>query len=246
MGWIKVVIHAHTHYSHDSNRSPAELIRDAEREGIDCIAITDHDLIVGALEARDLSGRVRVIVGEEISTADGHLLGLFLREQIEPGLPVETTIERIHAQGGLAIAPHPFCTLCEDSLMHNVDRVADLLDAVEVHNAQNPLPWQDARAALFARRCDLPAVAGADAHLAGYRTPAYQLMPEFDDPASFLASLRRAQLVLGRFGARYTVQMGLRHVWDLLMPVRLGGYGAGLARLAPQWGAAAPRARHGL
>ena len=230
MGRIKTVIHAHTHYSHDSNRSPQELIREAEAEGIDCIAITDHDRIDGALEARELSPRVRVIIGEEISTADGHLVGLFLTQRIEPGLPVEQTIEQIHAQGGLALAPHPFCTLCEDSLMDRTHRIARLLDGVEIHNAQNPLPWQDARAALFARQHELAAYSGADSHLAGYRTPAYQLMPDFDGPASFLASLRQAQLVMGRFGPRYIAQMTFRHVWDLVMPRRFGRYGAGLAR----------------
>jgi len=230
VGRIKTVIHVHTHYSHDSNRSPAELIREAEAEGIDCIAITDHDRIDGALEARDFSRRVRVIIGEEISTADGHLLGLFLSERVEPGLSAEQTIERIHAQGGLAFAPHPFCTLCEDSLLERTHRIASRLDGVEIHNAQNPLPWQDARAALFARRHDLPACSGADSHLAGYRTPAYQLMPDFDSPESFLSSLRQAQLVLGRFGLRYIAQMGFRHVWDRVMPCRFGRYGAGLAR----------------
>lgn len=221
---IRTAIHLHTTWSHDSNQTPAVVVEQARREGIDCIAITDHDQIGGALEARDLGG-VRVIIGQEVSSRDGHILGLFLHRRIAPGLSAERTIDEIHAQGGLALAPHPFCTLCDHSLGIAIERVAPRLDAVEIHNAQNPLPWQDARAARFARRRGLPAFVGCDGHLRGRLAPAFQTMPDFRTPAEFLASLRDAEFHTARFGPRYFALMGLRHVWDMFMPRRLPGFG---------------------
>lgn len=221
---MKTAIHLHTNYSHDSNRSPEALVRAAAREGIDCLAITDHDEIDGALAARDL-GLMRVIVGQEVSTRDGHLIGLFLHRRISPGLSAEQTIDNIHDQGGLALAPHPYCTLCDSSLGAALPRIVDRLDAIEIHNAQNPLPWQDARARAFAAANGLVEYVGADAHLAGFRTPAYQLMREFAGPRDFLRALADAQLVAGRFGLGYYALMGLRHVWDKCMPKHLYGFG---------------------
>jgi hypothetical protein len=209
---IKVAIHLHTHYSYDSNLAPAKLVRAARRIGIDCLAITDHNEIDGALEAQAL-GELRVIVGEEISSADGHLLGLFLKERIPPALSGEETCAAIHAQGGLALAPHPFCMLCENSLQTAVWRLIRHLDAVEIYNAQNPLPWEDARAARLARRTGLPACVGMDAHLR-WLPLTYQRMDDFTDARSFLHALRQADLFKSRVGARYYALMGFRHFWD--------------------------------
>ena len=80
----KTVLHVHTDYSPDSNCPPEELVALAKQQGVDCIAITDHDEIAGALAAQAVGG-VRSIVGEEVSTADGHLIGLFLKECVPPG-----------------------------------------------------------------------------------------------------------------------------------------------------------------
>lgn len=232
---IRTAIHFHTHYSFDSNRSPRSIVETAAREGIDCVAITDHDSIEGAIEARELAkqgvggGRVRVIVGEEIASHDGHIIGLFLTHKIEPGQSAEDTIADIRAQGGVALAPHPFCTLCDNSLGSNIERVAHLLDGVEVHNAQNPLPWQDAAAARFAAQRNMTAYVGCDGHIDGPLAPAYQIMPDFHSPRSFLESLRQAQLVAKRYGPAYFAQMIGRHFWDKVMPWRLPGYGVGLA-----------------
>jgi predicted metal-dependent phosphoesterase TrpH len=223
MSRIKVAIHLHTHYSHDSNLAPAGLVQAARRIGIDCLAITDHDEIEGAREARALGG-LRVIVGEEISSTDGHVLGLFLQERIPPRLSGEETCAAIHAQGGLALAPHPFCILCENSLQRNTWKLVEHLDAVEVYNAQNPLPWEDARAARLARRTGLPAYVGMDAHLR-WLPLTYVRMDDFADARGFLAALRQARLFKARVGLRYWTLMGFRHFWDGLTSRRLPGFG---------------------
>ncbi len=220
---LKVAIHLHTHYSYDSNLSPTKLIDAARRAGIDCLAVTDHDVIDGALEAQTLGG-ARVIIGEEISSADGHLIGLFLKERVPPGLTGLETCAAIHAQGGLALAPHPFCILCENSLQKAVWRLVEHLDAVEVYNAQNPLPWEDARAARLARRTGLPAYVGMDAHLR-WLPATYLRMDDFTDAQSFLHALPQAELFKARVGVRYYATMGLRHFWDMLFSRPLAGFG---------------------
>jgi predicted metal-dependent phosphoesterase TrpH len=225
---VKVVIHAHTNHSYDSNTEPAELIATARRQGVDCVAVTDHDEIAGALAAREI-GRgvgVRVIIGEEVSTADGHLIGLFLHEWVRPGQPAEETARQIREQGGLVLAPHPFSTLCDDSLGGGaLERLVPWLDAVEVCNAQNPLPWQDARAARFARRHRLPGYAGSDTHLRGWLDAAHQVLAEWRSPGEFRAALRAAEVHPGRFGPTYFAQMVLRHIWDKFARQPLPGFG---------------------
>jgi hypothetical protein len=231
MSRIKVAIHVHTHYSHDSNLSPAKLVQAARRMGLDCLAITDHNEIAGAQEAEALGSGVRVIVGEEISSADGHLLGLFLKRRIAPGLSGSETCAAIHAQGGLALAPHPFCRLCANSLQQAVWRLVEHLDAIEVYNAQNPLPWEDVRAARLARHANLPAYVGMDAHLLPLPLT-YQRMDDFADARGFLRALPRADLFQSRVGLRYGVRMGLRHLWDTLSSRPAPGFGAKALRPA--------------
>ena len=218
---LKVAIHIHTHYSYDSNMAPATLIRSARRMGLDCIAVTDHNVLDGALETQALGG-IRVIVGEEISSADGHIVGLFLKKRIPPKLSGEETCAAIHEQGGLALAAHPFASLCRNSLRGNVRRLIPHLDAVECYNAQNPLPWEDWRSDRFTRASGLPAYVGMDAHLR-WLPAAYQRMNDFDDPASFLESLRSATLFKSRVGFRYYSLMIFRHYWDMFVPRRLPG-----------------------
>jgi len=229
MRWLKTVIHVHTNYSFDANPSPAEVIDTACRQGVDCVGITDHDTIDGALEAREIGG-VRVIVGEEISSADGHIIGLFLSKRIAPGLSLEETAAEIRAQGGLILAPHPFTILCEGSLHNAIGRLRPWLDAIEICNAQDFLPWENSRAGRYARRYAITPYVGADSHVRGYLATCYQEIPEFDGPAGFLGSLRQARLYPGRFGCGYFVQMGWRHVWDSLARRRWKDYGANVSR----------------
>ena len=225
MGWLKTVIHVHTNFSYDANVSPEQLVETARQDNVDCVAITDHDEIAGALAARALGGP-QVIVGEEISSADGHIIGLFLQERVPPGLSAEQTAARVRAQGGLVLAPHPFSSLCQDSLGPALERLLPWLDAIEICNAQNPLPWEDARAQRFAIRHGVTPYVGADSHVHGYLAAGYQMLPAFQGPDSFVAALQRAELRPGRFGPGYFASMAFRHFWDKLFPQPVPGYGA--------------------
>ncbi len=225
MSTRKTVIHVHTNYSFDCNASPAELVDLARQRGVDCLAITDHDEIDGARAAREIGG-VQIIVGEEVSSADGHIIGLFLQHRIPPGLSAEETVAQIRDQGGLVLAPHPFATLCDGTLGDaGLRRILPQIDAIEVFNAQNVLPWEDRRADHFARAHGLTPYVGVDAHIRGYLDASYQLLPPFDGPTSFLAALRLAELHRRRFAPGYFFHMGRQHLWQMILRRRLAGFG---------------------
>ena len=214
---IKTVFHVHTDYSDDCNTSIEDLLTTARRQGVGCIAITDHDNIDGARAFAAAGPDLRVIVGEEISTTDGHLIGLFLRDCVSPGRPVRRTAEAIREQGGLVVVPHTFNRLFGCGLRDKVHEILDLIDVVEVANAQNLLPFADRKAAGFARRHRFPGMVGADTH--------HQWLEPFDGPASFLASLGQAHFVARSHPLSYFVRAAnviLRHKLRWRFP---SGYG---------------------
>ncbi|MGQ9651212.1 MAG: PHP domain-containing protein [Phycisphaerae bacterium] len=195
MRLVKTVFHVHTDYSDDSNLSVDCLADEAIEKGVGCVAVTDHDSIEGALTLADRVGDdLQVIVGEEISTKDGHLIGLFLRDFVEPGMSVRETAEAIREQGGLVVVPHPYNRLFHCSLGDRVYDILDLIDVVEIANAQNLSPLPNRRSARFARSHGFPAVVGNDVHHRGYLDTCYQMMPGFEGPSEFMASLGHAQL----------------------------------------------------
>src|SRR5829696_1420809 len=108
--WSKADIHVHTTYSDGHTGVEEVLEHAAQSTDLQVIAITDHDTIEGALEARSLAEEygIEVVVGEEVSTADGELLALFIERRLPPGRPAAETIAAIHEQDGLAVAAHPY------------------------------------------------------------------------------------------------------------------------------------------
>lgn len=135
-------LHMHTTAS-DGWPSPLELVDHARATGLDVIAVTDHDTIEGALRACDhAAGRskLQVVVGEEVSSREGHVVGLFIEKRIRPGMSAAATVHAIHDQGGLAVAVHPFWRTqrrTRSGLAHGVGWLAAELDfdAIEVENA---------------------------------------------------------------------------------------------------------------
>jgi predicted metal-dependent phosphoesterase TrpH len=193
-GQWRVELHCHSRYSKDSNLSLEKIVAACRRERIDAIALTDHNDIRGALELQAMApGWLRVIVGEEIATADGDLVGIFLRERIEPRLPIEETIRQIHAQGGLAIAPHPFDRLRHEAMGGAVlTRVQHEIDFVESFNARCVFAGDNQVAAAFVREHGLAGCVGCDAHWSGEHGNAVCVMRPFEGAKEFTASLRAA------------------------------------------------------
>jgi predicted metal-dependent phosphoesterase TrpH len=197
-------LHTHSRASFDALASPASLVRTAARRGLTHLAITDHDRIDGALEARERAGDIApeltVIVGEEVRTADGDLICLFLDEPIPPGLPADETIARARAQGALVGVPHPFDRF-RGSLLRDakLKRLADAVDWIETHNARIAVGKGNQLAAEFAHEHGLPGIAVSDAHSSFEIGVAYTILDGDPSTASGLvAALATAQLVTGR------------------------------------------------
>ena len=197
-------LHTHSSASFDSLASPASLVRTAASRGLTHLAITDHDRIDGALRARDAAASIApeltVIVGEEIKTADGDLIALFVERAVAPGLPAEDAIAEVRTQGGLVGIPHPFDrfrgSLLRDARM---ERLAGQVDWIETHNARIALGGGNQRAAEFAVGLGVPGIAVSDAHSAFEVGVAYTVLRR--DPstaAGLLAALADAELITGR------------------------------------------------
>ncbi len=195
-----VDLHCHTRASFDCLSAPKGVVRAAAERGLTHIAITDHDRIDGALEARELApAGLTVLIGEEVKTRDGDLICVFLERAIEPGLSAEETILAAREQGALVGMPHPFDRL-RGSLLRD-DRLVSLgtsVDWVESHNARLMGPGND-RAAAYAGEHGLPGVAVSDAHSILEIGVAYTALDgDPSTPAGLKAALAGVQIVPGR------------------------------------------------
>ena len=197
-------LHVHTSASFDSIASPESVVRVAALRGLTHLAITDHDRIEGAVAAREIARtaapELTVIVGQEVRTRDGDLIGAFLEKDIPSDLPPAEAIAEIRAQGGLVGIPHPFDRFRGSLLTDEVlAGVAPLVDWVETHNARIMVGKGNEQAAAFALANDLPGVAVSDAHSAMEIGVAYVALDgDPSTPAGLLAALRSAELVSGR------------------------------------------------
>jgi predicted metal-dependent phosphoesterase TrpH len=195
-GWVRVDLHTHTMWSGDSTTTVEEIEAAVVETGIDVLCVTDHNAVRGAEELRKRLP-CRVVVGEELRTHAGEIIGLFLTERIPFGTLPADAARAIRAQGGLVYVPHPFDPMRRNLVETALDGlVADgLVDAVEVFNAKTSLPSLNRRAAEYAARHELAAGAGSDAHVPLALGAAYVEMPDFDSPAGFLDALRRGRVV---------------------------------------------------
>ena len=198
---IEVDLHMHTDHSHDCATPVEVLLATAAERGLGAIAVTDHNEISGALEARaqaEAPGAppLTVIVAEEIKTAgQGEVIGLFLEEKIPRGLSLQETIAEIRRQEGLVYVPHPF------DRMHSVPDYEHLLpvlgeiDALEVFNPRVAISAFNDEAARFAAKYRIVAGAGSDSHVAQGLGSVRIRMRAFEGPAEFLQSLRDADIL---------------------------------------------------
>jgi predicted metal-dependent phosphoesterase TrpH len=167
-----VDLHCHTSFSFDSLASPEAVVRAAAARGLTHLAVTDHDTIDGgkaAAEAARAEGLpLQVIVGQEIRTPSGDLIGTFLRETVPSHMPMPEAIAAVHEQGGLAGIAHPFDRL-RGSLARlgdpdDLEALAGSVDWIEAWNARLMFGDGNARGAELAARVGVPGVAVSDSH----------------------------------------------------------------------------------
>ncbi len=191
---LKADFHIHTVYSMDCNTSLEDIISRCLETEINCIAIADHDSIEGALKIQSLAP-FPVIVAEEILTPHGEIMGMFLKEGIPTGLPIEQAISHIKAQGGLVCLPHPFDTFRGLRLeSKRLEEMAEQIDIIEVFNARSPLLRSSTKARTFARKYGIHETAGSDAHTPNEIGNTYVEMPEFNGKDDFLQALRKGKI----------------------------------------------------
>lgn len=193
---IKVCLHNHTFQSQNSINT-LEDFKSAFDEGrIDKVAITDHDFIQQAREFQNYFGENRIIVGEEITSKDGDILGLFLKKFVTSGLSGERVIELIKAQGGIVYIPHPFSR--KGVGKEFLDKHKKNIDVIEAYNGWTHRtlmrPFQSENANKlgeeWGRENDMPMVSSSDSHFRTDIGSCHTIMEDFDSPESFIDSLR--------------------------------------------------------
>jgi predicted metal-dependent phosphoesterase TrpH len=192
---MKADLHTHTHFSRDGCMSPQVLVERCVQAGIDCVAVSDHNSVEGALEVQRIAP-FKVILAEEIKTSEGEIIGLFLEEEVPKGLTPEETVRAIREQGGLVCVPHPFDRLRFSPLRHEaLLRVVADVDIIEAFNSRTTLRRDNERAERFAAEHGKLVSAGSDAHTPGEIGLAYVEMPDFEGPKEFLAALEKGRIV---------------------------------------------------
>jgi predicted metal-dependent phosphoesterase TrpH/glycosyltransferase involved in cell wall biosynthesis len=205
--FVHVDLHMHTDHSSDCATPAATLLAAAKAAGLDAIAITDHNEVSGAHEARELAerdGDIQVIVAEEVKTADqGEVIGLFIEEKIPKGMTLDETIAAIRAQGGLVYVPHPFDRMHSVPDYEHLLAVVEDIDAIEVFNPRVAFSAFNEEAARFAQKYRIVAGAGSDSHVAAGLGSVKIRMRAFEGPEEFLESLRDADIVRKRQSLLY-------------------------------------------
>jgi len=205
---IKADLHIHTAYSPDSITSLQQVIARCRKAEINCVAVTDHNTILGALKLKEMA-EFTVIVGEEIKTRSGDIIGYFIDEEIPARLSAEETVHRIKDQGGLVCIPHPFDRLRRSAIRREtLETLLPYIDIIEVFNSRVLLSKDNLSARIFAATNELLGSAGSDAHVASEIGGAYVEMPEFNDAKEFCLALTQSVLLCRKASP-------LIHMWGM-------------------------------
>ncbi|HSK92757.1 MAG TPA: PHP-associated domain-containing protein [Candidatus Angelobacter sp.] len=190
--------HIHTRFSRDSILAEEKFIRVAIERGLTHVAVTNHNNVEGAIAVRDkvaelgLEDRLTVILGEEVSTADGEVVGLFLTKTIPRGLSANETADEIHRQGGLVSIPHPFDPFrgshIKEGPLRNLAEMGKI-DTIEVFNCRVTFQRHNLEAAEFAQRYGIPGIAASDSHSSFEIAMAFNAMPAFESADELRAAL---------------------------------------------------------
>lgn len=176
---LKIDLHIHSNYSDDGKGSPEEIIKVVKKKGLDGLAITDHNTVKGGLEALKFASADFVIIpGVEISTYDGHIIALNVKENIPKGLTASETVDKILDVNGVPIVPHLFRNMSgiKEKKLQNIK---DKIDAIEVFNSCS-LPQSNLKTAKIAKKYNLGGTGGSDSHEPKYAGDSYTIIDSTD------------------------------------------------------------------
>ena len=197
---IRVGLHLHSRYSPDSITPLEKIVERARELGLERVALTDHETAEGALELKRMEPEL-AIVGQEIKTTEGEVIGLFIDRTLEAYRQPEVVLDDIHAVGGVTYLAHPLDRRRYRFAPHRIAELAPRLDVIEVHN-QWSAPEANQAAAQLAAELGLPSACGSDAHAPPELGHCWMEMEAFSDAAGFLAAVRGARMVIAEPAAR--------------------------------------------
>lgn len=185
---MKLMFHCHTNASPCSNINSTDLSTFLSKSGFGAVIVTDHDQVTKINWPEG-----KIILGSEITTAEGDVIGIFLKKAIPKGQSIKRTSELIHQQGGLVVAPHPCDTLRREAMgTETLLKNIEYFDIIEDYNSRNLFQKANKRASAIAEKYKFPTITGSDAHTLGELPNTYVELDDFSDTKDFLAALQNA------------------------------------------------------
>jgi len=176
---IKLDLHVHSQYSEDGTGSPKDIIKSLKKKGLSGVAITDHNTIKGGLNALKVAPKDFIVIpGIEISTADGHIIALNVKQNINRGVSAEETVEKIIDKGGTPIVPHLFRSM-SGIKTEKLKKISKKISAIEVFNACST-PQSNLKTAKIAKKYNLGGTGGSDSHNPTYSGYGYTIVNTTD------------------------------------------------------------------
>jgi predicted metal-dependent phosphoesterase TrpH len=186
----KLDLHSHSIISHDGGITPLDYEELLKNGVIDYIAITDHNETKLAKQLHEKLGN-KIIIGEEIATQEGELIGLFLKKTIPQGLSIRDTINQIHDQDGIVYLPHPFETLRKGVQLEVAETIKKDIDIIEIFNARGLIRGKPQQALEFAQKNNLAMAASSDAHIKSGIGTSYSLIEEVPERKTIITLLQK-------------------------------------------------------
>ena len=213
---MKADLHVHTCYSNDGRTTMEELLEYAERFGIGCVAVTDHNSFEAYHELKD-NGRIIIIPAEEVSSAEGHIVALGIDRLIPRDLPIQETIDLIHEAGGYAFAAHPYRWW---SGLGERNTRAYPFDGIEARNGRST-PRGNRRSERLAREIGKPVSAGSDAHTPRHIGEGYVEVPDscrtWQDVVGYIMTCGEPVVSSQSRHAKATLKYGTKSIGEWLL-----------------------------
>ncbi len=196
---VRIALHIHTNYSHDSNITLNDIIYQCKKHKINYIGITEHCNANGGMNYKDELENVgiKTIIGEEVKTKQGEIIGLFLTKSIEckdkngQFINLNQAIQSIRYQNGLVFAPHPFDILRCGIGKKNLEKFKNQIDAFEVFNSRTKINYFNEKCDEFVKENYLTPFIGSDAHVSREIPNSIIEMNDFQTKEEFLKNLKR-------------------------------------------------------